>query len=100
MSVTTGSTWTRRVDGAELAGGGLGLGQVLGHVVLVEQHLPLQVAGLDEVAVDEAQMADAGADQGVGQHGAQGAAAAQGHVAVEQLALALLADAVKRICRL
>ena len=35
------------------------------------------------------------ADQGVGQHGAEGAAAAQGHPAVEQLALARFADAVE-----
>ena len=44
MSVTTGSTWTEELMAAELAGGGLGLGQVLGDVVLVKQHLALQVA--------------------------------------------------------
>ena len=64
----------RRVDGREFSRGGLGLGQVLGDVLLVEEHLPLQVGRFDEVAIDDADMADAGANQGVGQHGAEGAA--------------------------
>ena len=43
----------RAVDRPELARGGLGLGQVVGDVVLVEQDLALEVVGLDEVAVDD-----------------------------------------------
>src|SRR5262249_27586373 len=83
------------VDGGQLAGRRLGLGQVLGDVVFVEQDLPLKVVGLDEVPVNKAQVPDSPAHQGVGQHGAEGAAAAQGHVAIQQPALALLADAPK-----
>ncbi len=83
----------RRVDLPQLARGGLGLGQVVRHVGLVEQHLPLEVARLDEVAVDDADEADAGADQGVGQHGAERAAAAERDARREQLLLPGLADA-------
>src|SRR5205814_1179051 len=72
-----------------------GLGQVLGDVVLVEENLTLQVAGLDEVAVDQAQVADARADERVGQHGPQRSAAAQGDVTVQQPPLPLLPDAVE-----
>ena len=43
------------VDPGQLAAGGLGLGQVVGDVLLVEQRLPLQVVQLDEVAVDDPQ---------------------------------------------
>src|SRR5205823_3278589 len=82
-------------DVGELAGGGLGLGQIGRDVALVEEHLALKVTRLDEVAVDEAQVADAGADEDVGQHGAQRAAAAQGDVGVAQALLPFFADAVK-----
>src|SRR5207248_961543 len=61
----------------------------------VEEDLALEVVGLDKVAVDEAQVADAAADEGVGEHGAQRAAAAQRHVAVQEPALAVVADAVE-----
>src|SRR5207245_8295082 len=85
----------RRINGAQLAGGGLRLGLVLGHVVLVEEHLPLEVVRLDEVAVHDADVADAGAYQDVGQDGAQRAAAAERDVAGEQPALARFANAVE-----
>jgi len=83
------------VDGAELASGGLGLGQVLGNVVLVEEDLALQVAGFDEVAIDQAQVADPGADKRVGQYGPQRPAAAESDVTVQEPPLTLLADAVE-----
>ena len=53
MSVTTGSIVDRAVDLPELPRGGLGLGQVVGDVVLVEEDLALEVVRLDEVAVDD-----------------------------------------------
>ena len=56
----------RRVDCCQLARRGLGFGQVGGDVVLVEEDLTLQVVRLDEIAVDEPQMADAAAYQRVG----------------------------------
>ena len=71
------------------------LGRLRGDVVFVEEHLPLEIVRLDEVAVDEAQMADAGADQRVGQHGAQRTAADEGDAAVQQPPLAFFADAAE-----
>ena len=71
MSVTTGSTSTDELICRSLRAAASALGRLLGDVVLVEEDLPLQVARLDEVAVDDADVADAGADQGVGQHGAE-----------------------------
>ena len=65
------------VDLPELPRGGLGLGQVVGDVLLVEEDLALEVVGLDEVAVDDPEMADAGAGQVVGQHGPERPAAAE-----------------------
>ena len=53
MSVTTGSIVDRAVDQPQLPRGGLGLGQVVGDVLLIEEDLALEVVGLDEVAVDD-----------------------------------------------
>ena len=77
------------VDRTQLARGRLRLGQVIGDVVFVEEDLTLKVVRLDEIAIDDADEADAGPHQGVGDHGAERAAAAQGDTAFEQLALAL-----------
>ena len=63
--------------------------------MLVEEHLALEVARFDEVAVHEAQMPHPGADERIGDHGAQRPAAAQGDVAVQKLALPGLGDAVE-----
>src|SRR5439155_22369545 len=54
-----------------------------------------EVARLDEVAVDDAQKADAGPHQHVRQHRAQRPAAAQRHARGRQLLLPGLADAVE-----
>jgi hypothetical protein len=85
----------RAVDPAELARGGLGLGEVVGDVLLVEEDLPLEVVRLDEVAVDEPDVADPGADEVVRQHGAERPAAAEGDAAGHQPALARLAQPVE-----
>ena len=100
MSVTTGSIVDRAVDRAELPRGGLGLGQVLGDVVLVEENLALEVVRLDEVAIDDPDAADPGADEVVGQHGAERTATADRHPACKQLPLARLAEPGNRTCRL
>ena len=63
------------VDGGDLAAGGLGLGQRGQGVGFIEQDLALQVRGLDEVAVDQREMADAGARQQRGRSRSRGAAA-------------------------
>src|SRR5262249_36310024 len=62
----------------QLVRGGHGLWHVVGDVRLIEQHLPLEIRHLDEVAVDDADETDAGPDQVVGQHRAEGPAAADG----------------------
>ena len=92
MSVTTGSIVDRAVDRPQLARGRLGLGQVVGHVLLVEEHLALEVVGLDEVAVDDADRPDARAGEVVGQHGTERPAAAERDPAFQQGTLARLAE--------
>ena len=62
------------VEGANLAGGGDGLGQRLGGVGLVEEYLALQIAGLHVVAVNDAQVADSGTREQGRQRRAGGAA--------------------------
>jgi len=49
------------VDAGEVAAGGFGLGKGGACVVFVEEHLALEVGGLDEIAVDEGEVSDAGA---------------------------------------
>ena len=85
----------RRVDGPELERGGLGLGHMARHVALVEENLALEVARLHEIAVDDADVPDAGPHQDVRQHRSQRAAAAQGDARAEQFPLALFAHAVE-----
>ena len=62
-SATCGFDYNFGIEGRDLAGSGDGLGQGFGSIVLIEQRLALQVAGLDVVAVDNAQRAYAGARQ-------------------------------------
>jgi hypothetical protein len=54
------------VDAGEVAAGGFGFGEGGAGVVFVEEHLALEVGGLDEIAVDEGEMADAGAGEEAG----------------------------------
>ena len=65
-----------RVDEAQLVGGGDGFGERGGDVLFVVEELPLEIVELDEVAIDDADEADAGADESAGDDGAEGAAAA------------------------
>ncbi len=71
----------RAVDASELFGSGDGLGQTRLDVGLVEEHLPLQIAQLDEITVDDPQSADAGPDQRVRQYAPQRPAAEQDRAA-------------------
>ena len=84
-----------RVEAADLAGGGDGLGQRLGGVGLVEEHLPLQIAGLDVVAIDDAQVADSGARQQRSEGRAGGSAADDGDAGGGQLLLAFGSDGLE-----
>ena len=77
MSATIGSMVTvelicRSFSAAATAFGNAGRG-----VGLVEQRLPLEVAQFDEIAIDDPQHSDAGADQQIGDRAAQRPAAAQ-----------------------
>ena len=94
MSVTTGSMSIVAVDRPELARGGLGLGQVLGDVVARRTDLPLKVV-VSMKSRSTIRTCRRRRDQGVGQHGPEGADAAQRHPALEKLFLALFADAIK-----
>ena len=51
------------VEAAIWRRGGLGFGSGGSGIGLIEEHLPLQVARFDEVAVDEDEGADAGASE-------------------------------------
>jgi len=66
------------IDGAELALGGDGLGEDVEGVGLIEERLPLQVGGLNEIAIDDFEVADAGANKKIGGGSADGAAADDG----------------------
>ncbi len=57
--------WTRdiAIEAGDLAAGGLGLGCGGGGIRLIEEHLALQVALFDEIAVDEDERAHPGARQ-------------------------------------
>ncbi len=68
------------------------LGRFVGDIGLVEEDLALQVMGLDEVAIDDADHPDPGPGQVVGQHRSQGAATAEGHSALQERPLARLAE--------
>ena len=81
------------VDAGEMAAGGFGFGESGAGVVFVEEHLALQVGGLDEVAVDESEPADAGAGQEAGGGCAGGSYANDGDVGAAEELLAGLADA-------
>ena len=81
-----------RVDLAQPPRRGDGLGQLLGDVGFVEQHLAVQVVGLEKVAVDDPHEADAGAHEQIGRHAAQGAATADEHARREQPPLPFFAE--------
>ena len=84
------------IEGGNLAGGGNGLGQGLGGVGFIEQRLALEIAGLDVIAVDDADGADAGAGQQSGGGRSGGAAADHGDARGAQALLSFGADAMKQ----
>lgn len=80
------------VEAGDLAASGLGLGRRLTRIFLIEKDLPLQVAGLDEVAVDEREATDAGSREQRGDGGTGGADAEDGNVSRGETGLASDAD--------
>lgn len=69
-----------RVEEGDLAAGGFCFGEGVAGVCLVEEDLALEVGGLDEVAVDEGEGADAGAGEKGGGGGSGGSDADDGDV--------------------
>ena len=74
------------------AGRGDGLGRLLSHVTLVEQHLTLQVGQLNDVTIRDAQRPETCSDQLLGNHASQGAAAHQQHARAGKTSLTIKAD--------
>ena len=68
------------VEEGDFAAGGFGFGEGVAGVGLVEEDLPLEVGGLDEVAVDEGEGADAGAGEEGGGRGSGSSDADDGDV--------------------
>ena len=85
----------RGVDGEKLAAGGLSLGERVCGVLFIEEDLTLKVRGLDKVAVDEGEMADAGAGEQRGGGGSGGTDANNGDMGAGKGVLAGLTDAGK-----
>ncbi len=83
------------VEEGYLAAGGFGLGEGLEGVVFVEEDLALEVGGLDEVAVDEGEGADAGAGEERGGGGSGGSDSDDGDVGGGEELLAGRGDAGK-----
>jgi hypothetical protein len=81
------------VDASEVTAGGFGFGEGLEGVVFVEEHLALEIGGFDEVAVDEGEVADAGAGEEAGGGGSGGSNADDGDVAEGEALLAEGPDA-------
>ncbi len=80
------------VELGDVAAGGLGLGQALAGVGLIEEDLALEVGGLDEVAVDEGEGAYAGSGEQRGRGSAHGTTADDGDVCPREPLLAGDAD--------
>ena len=81
------------VEEGDLGAGGFGFGGGVGGVLLVEKDLALEVGGLHNVAVDEGEVADAGAGEQRGGRGAGGSDADDGDAGVGEKLLAGEADA-------
>lgn len=81
------------VDAGEMAAGGFGFGESGAGVVFVEEHLALEVGGLDEVAVYQGKPADASAGKEAGRGCAGGSYADDGDVGAGEELLAGFADA-------
>ena len=84
------------IDGFELALGGDGFGEGVAGVIFIEQGLALEIGGLDEIAIEDANAADAGADQEAGAGCANGSAADDDGAGSEKALLALEAEACKK----
>jgi len=80
------------VDGAKAAFSGDGLGKRFASVGFIEQSLSLKVGRLDEIAVNDAQVADAGANEQIGGCRAQRAATDQDYARGQEPLLSIFAN--------
>ena len=76
----------------EFLGGGGGLGQVLGDIVLVEEGLAMQITQLDVVSITDAQMAYAGAHEHIRHCGSKSPAPYQDRAGPGKAPLTIRAD--------
>ncbi|MNC41373.1 hypothetical protein D3C75_901390 [compost metagenome] len=76
------------VDSAQPFGGCRSLGPGAVRIGLLIEHLPLQIALLHKIPVDQADIPHAGPDHVVGQHGSQSAHADDSHTGFHKLQLA------------
>jgi len=81
-----------RIDGEQLAFGGDGFGERFAGVGFVKERLPLKIGVLDEVAVNDFDRTDAGANQQVCRSGTDGATADHGRARSKQVLLAFGTD--------
>ena len=83
------------VDLRESASSGLRLGDGVCHVPFIEQHLSLQIGDLDEVAVDDCQVTDAGSGEELRGHAAKRATPKDERGRIAQTPLPIFAEAGK-----
>ncbi|MEY2727522.1 MAG: hypothetical protein RLZZ458_3389 [Planctomycetota bacterium] len=83
------------VDSTEPAVCSDGFGELFGGVGFVEEDLALEVGEFDEVAIDDADVSDAGAGQAVGKYAAECTAAGKQDSAVFKALLSEFADAAE-----
>jgi hypothetical protein len=84
------------IDGFELALGGNGFGEGIARVIFIEQGLALKIGRLDEIAIDDSNAADPGADQQTGGGCANGSAADDYGAGDEEALLAMEAESLKK----
>ncbi len=88
------------IESSDFSGRGDGLGQRFSGIGFVEKGLPLQIAGLNVIAVNDPDCSHAGASKQGSEHGASGAAADNRNARCGQLALALGPDCRRKsTCR-
>ena len=80
------------VESGDVAAGGFGFGESFAGVGLVEEDLALEIGGLDKVAVDEGERANAGAGEEAGGGGAGGAYSDNRNMGAKETLLAGGAD--------
>jgi hypothetical protein len=84
------------IDGFELAFGGDRFGEGVAGVIFIEQGLALEIGRFDEIAIEDANATDAGADQEAGRGCTDGSAANDYGAGGQEPPLALEAKTFKK----